>query len=94
MFCSPVGKNLPKGDQHWIKAIAFSPEGQRLVSPSFDQTVKLWDVHTGVWVCFRLKLDRGRDVNFKSFGGGRGEFRLFNDCQLSLNWKKVNLRKF
>jgi WD40 repeat protein len=44
------------GHQHWVKAIAFSPEGQRLVSGSFDQTVKLWDLRTGVWMCVMTLL--------------------------------------
>jgi WD40 repeat protein len=37
-----------EGHQQWVKAIAFSPEGQILVSGSFDQTLKLWDLHTKV----------------------------------------------
>ena len=31
-------------------------KGQRLVSASFDQTVKLWNVDTGVWECFMTLL--------------------------------------
>jgi WD40 repeat protein len=35
------------GHQQPISAIAFSPDGQQLVSCSFDKTIKLWDVHSG-----------------------------------------------
>lgn len=30
-----------------ILAAAFSPDGSRLLTASFDQTAKLWDVSTG-----------------------------------------------
>jgi WD40 repeat protein len=32
------------GHQNWVLSVAFSPDGQHLVSGSGDQTVKLWDV--------------------------------------------------
>jgi WD40 repeat protein len=35
------------GHHHWVCSIAFSPDGQTLVSGSGDNTVKLWDVTTG-----------------------------------------------
>ncbi len=36
-----------KGHSSWVTAVAFSADGQRLASGSWDQTVKLWDVSTG-----------------------------------------------
>jgi WD40 repeat protein len=36
-----------KGHSGWVTGVAFSADGQRLASGSWDQTVKFWDVHTG-----------------------------------------------
>jgi WD40 repeat protein len=36
-----------KGHSGWVTGVAFSPNGLRLASSSWDQTVKLWDVATG-----------------------------------------------
>ncbi|MSU36979.1 MAG: hypothetical protein EXS36_18150 [Pedosphaera sp.] len=36
-----------KGHDGWVGNIAFSPDGKRLVSASFDQTVKVWDAMNG-----------------------------------------------
>jgi len=36
-----------KGHSSWVTAVAFSPDGRRLASGSWDSTVKFWDVATG-----------------------------------------------
>jgi WD40 repeat protein/type II secretory pathway predicted ATPase ExeA len=36
-----------KGHSSWVTAVAFSADGRRLASGSWDQTVKFWDVATG-----------------------------------------------
>jgi WD40 repeat protein len=36
-----------KGHSGWVTTIAFSPDGKRLASGSWDQTVKLWELSTG-----------------------------------------------
>ena len=36
-----------KGHSGWVTSVAFSVDGQRLASGSWDQTVKFWDVSTG-----------------------------------------------
>ena len=36
-----------KAHNGWVTAVAFSPDGRRLVSGSWDRTVKFWEVSTG-----------------------------------------------
>ena len=36
-----------KGHAGWVTGVAFSSDGRRLASGSWDQTVKFWDVPTG-----------------------------------------------
>jgi WD40 repeat protein len=37
-----------QGHSGWVTGLAFTPDGRRLVSGSWDQTVKIWDVSTGL----------------------------------------------
>jgi WD40 repeat protein len=44
-----TGANLwsIKGHEQSVSAVAFTPDGRRVVSANADQTVKVWDVETG-----------------------------------------------
>jgi WD40 repeat protein len=35
------------GHTGWVFSVAFSPEGQKIVSASYDRTVRVWDAATG-----------------------------------------------
>lgn len=41
-----------QGHINWVRAIAFSPDGQRLASGSDDQTIRLWNLKSGK--CVRI----------------------------------------
>ena len=44
-----------RGHTDSVSSIAFSPDGKRIVSGSFDCTVRVWDVETGMLVAGPFK---------------------------------------
>ena len=34
------------GHSNWVRSVAFSPDGARIVSGSGDYTIRIWDVET------------------------------------------------
>ncbi|MBQ2376397.1 MAG: PEGA domain-containing protein [Bacteroidales bacterium] len=42
-------KNLKtlNGDSDWVNSVAYSPDGTKIISGSYDNTIKIWDANTG-----------------------------------------------
>lgn len=38
--------HLLKGHNRWVASVAYSPDGQHIVSSSEDKTLRVWDVST------------------------------------------------
>ena len=43
-----------KGHDGWVWSVAYSPDGQRIVTASMDKTAKVWEAQTGTQL-FTLK---------------------------------------
>ena len=37
-----------RGPYHYVRSVAYSPDGSKIVSGSFDETIRVWDASTGV----------------------------------------------
>ena len=44
---SQVGNPL-KGHTNWVHSVAYSADGQHIISRSYDHTIQIWDAETGV----------------------------------------------
>ena len=65
-----------KGHSDSVNSVAFSPDGQRVVSGSDDRKVQLWDVGTGAALqTLKGHLDAVRSVAF--LPDSKGEEALF-----------------
>ncbi|KZT50053.1 hypothetical protein CALCODRAFT_229473 [Calocera cornea HHB12733] len=45
-----VGQNQTLHDKESIWSVAFSPDGNRIVSGSYDKTIRVWDAQTGMMI--------------------------------------------
>jgi WD40 repeat protein len=54
-----------KGHTGWVTGVAFTADGKRLVSGSWDQTIKMWDVPSGTEVSTVGK--KGKEVQAVAF---------------------------
>ncbi|KIN98733.1 hypothetical protein M404DRAFT_827280, partial [Pisolithus tinctorius Marx 270] len=46
----PVEQQLLQGHAFMVNSVAFSPDGKKIVSGSWDKTVRVWDVEGGVQI--------------------------------------------
>src|SRR2546430_1203418 len=74
-----------QGHQAAVSAVAFRPDGRRLASASFDHTIKVWDVATGLAVrTFNGHEDKVLTLAYSADGsrlasaGQDGTIRLWN----------------
>jgi WD40 repeat protein len=59
-----------KGHSGWVTGVAFTSDGRRLVSGSWDQTVKMWDVPSGAELSSvdnKDKQNKGKEVEALAF---------------------------
>ncbi|WP_224312118.1 WD40 repeat domain-containing protein, partial [Trichormus variabilis] len=58
----PIGQPF-RGHEDLVRSVAFSPDGERIVSGSYDETIRIWDAATGD--CLRVisyKLCAGLNI--------------------------------
>ena len=36
-----------EGHSDWVESVAYSPDGTKIISSSYDKTIKIWDANTG-----------------------------------------------
>ncbi|KAF8761304.1 WD40 repeat-like protein [Rhizoctonia solani] len=75
----------PINVQDFITSIEFSPNGMRLVSGSYDKSVRIWDVQTGeqLVACGEVEDDTRRDD--KDSNNDRGHRKEVNSVAFSPN---------
>jgi len=74
-----------RGHESWVTALALMPDGKKLISGSWDGTVRVWDVETGkadpILESHKSKIYSvavSRDGKRAASGGGNGEVYLWD----------------
>ena len=42
-----IDHNTLNGHSHFVNSVCFSPDGSKIVSGSYDKSIKIWDANTG-----------------------------------------------
>ena len=73
------------GHESWVTALVLTPDGKKLISGSWDGTVRVWDVETGkadpILESHKSKIYSvavSRDGKRAASGGGNGEVYLWD----------------
>ena len=53
---------LLQGHDDCICSIAFSPDGFKIATASWDKTIQIWDVSTGAEMLPPLPMDKGEAI--------------------------------
>ena len=65
---SPIGEPLT-GHRGAVNSVAFSPDGERIVSGGADRTLRLWDAGTGA--PGRAADDRPQELRYRGWRSAR-----------------------
>jgi WD40 repeat protein len=85
-----------KGHDHWVHAVAYSPDGKLVASCGDDRTVRIWDVQTGR--CkqrIRAHRDTVWEVAFSRDGkvvASAADDRLVKLWHVKNGWRLMTLR--